>query len=319
MVAIHYGAFDLDHGVGPHADAACGRTCSPRRWPAGVRRPGQPVGSAGAAITHFRDDTEDVAKFVDGMVDVSGGVVFTVFAGIVLGMADARAAAVLLLPLVGVAVATRTLDNRIKVYRAADRAATAEVTGLVGDVMAAATTVKVNDATEPLLARLQVLVDGAPPDGGPRPGARRERCRRSARVPPTSGFGLVLLVSAPGDRLGHVRRRRSGAVHGLPRLASRSCRGWSGACSPAASRPAWRSTGCGSWSPTSDVAEHGQAADRSRSERVDMRERPDRRARRSACRCERLDVVAASAALHDGGAGVRDVVVHRSTRGSSSS
>ncbi|RAG31469.1 ABC transporter ATP-binding protein, partial [Burkholderia multivorans] len=70
----------------------------------------------------------------------SGGIVFTVFAGIALGAADARAAAVLLLPLVGVAIATRTLDNRIKGYRAADRAATAEVTGLVGDVMAAATT-----------------------------------------------------------------------------------------------------------------------------------------------------------------------------------
>ena len=65
----------------------------------------------------------------------------------------------LLLPLVGVAVATRTLDHRIKVYRAADRAATAEVTGLVGDVMAASTTIKVNDATDALLDRLKVLVE----------------------------------------------------------------------------------------------------------------------------------------------------------------
>ena len=119
------------------------------------------------------------------LVDVSGGVVFTVFAGIVLGMADARAAAVLLLPLVGVAIATRTLDNRIKVYRAADREATAEVTGLVGDVMAAATTVKVNDAVD-AAARTgcKVLVEARRADGGPRPGARRVRagvqpgCRR---------------------------------------------------------------------------------------------------------------------------------------------
>ena len=44
---------------------------------------GQPVGAAGEAITHFRDDAEDVAMLVDGMVDVSGGVVFTVLAGIV--------------------------------------------------------------------------------------------------------------------------------------------------------------------------------------------------------------------------------------------
>ena len=52
---------------------------------------GQPVGSAGEAMTHFRDDTEDVAELIDGMVDVSGGVVFTVIAGFVLGLADARA------------------------------------------------------------------------------------------------------------------------------------------------------------------------------------------------------------------------------------
>ena len=47
---------------------------------------GQPVGSAGEALTHFRDDTEDVAMLVDGMVDVSGGLVFTVVAGFVLGI-----------------------------------------------------------------------------------------------------------------------------------------------------------------------------------------------------------------------------------------
>ncbi|MFM2073557.1 MAG: hypothetical protein RLZZ623_3821 [Actinomycetota bacterium] len=120
---------------------------------------GQPVGSAGEAITHFRDDTEDVTMFIDGVVDVSAGLVFTLLAGFVLGSADARATAVLLLPLTAVAVATRALDQRIKRYRVADRAATAAVSGLVGDVMAAATTVKANDAVEPTIARLRTLVD----------------------------------------------------------------------------------------------------------------------------------------------------------------
>jgi ATP-binding cassette subfamily B protein len=156
---------------------------------------GQPVGSAGEAITHFRDDTEDVAMFVDGVVDVSGGVVFTVLAGFVLGAADARAAAVLLLPLIGVAVATRTLDTRIKRYRTADRAATSAVTGLVGDVMAAATTVKVNDAAGPMLARLQRLVDDR------RKTAVRDRIldegvQAFSQGAADIGLGLVLLVSA---------------------------------------------------------------------------------------------------------------------------
>ena len=49
---------------------------------------GQPVGSAGEAITHFRDDVEDVTMFIDGFVDISAGVVFTVLAGLVLGSVD---------------------------------------------------------------------------------------------------------------------------------------------------------------------------------------------------------------------------------------
>jgi ATP-binding cassette subfamily B protein len=156
---------------------------------------GQPVGAAGEAITHFRDDTEDVAMLVDGIVDVSGGVAFTVAAGLILGQADVTGAAVLLFPLLGVALATRALDGRIKAYRAADRTATGAVTGLVGDVMAAATTIKVNDATDPVVERLRTLVD------------QRRRTAVRDRVLDESvqvfsqgaadlGLGLVLLVSA---------------------------------------------------------------------------------------------------------------------------
>ena len=156
---------------------------------------GQPVGSAGEAITHFRDDVEDVTMFIDGFVDISAGVVFTVLAGLVLGSVDSRAALVLLVPLIGVALATRTLDARIKRYRAADRLAAEAVSGLIGDVMAAATTVKVNDAIEPTIARLSKLVD-----------ARRRTAVRD-RVLDESvwafsqgaadvGLGLVLLTAA---------------------------------------------------------------------------------------------------------------------------
>lgn len=156
---------------------------------------GQPVGSAGAAITHFRDDTEDAVDFVDGLVDVSGGIVFTVLAGFALGLADARAAAVLVLPLVGVAITTRALDGKIKRFRAADREATEKVTGLLGDVMAAATTIKVNDATDSMLKRLAVLVERR------RHTAVRDRVLDDGVMAFSQGaadigLGLVLLVSA---------------------------------------------------------------------------------------------------------------------------
>lgn len=156
---------------------------------------GQPVGSAGEAVTHFRDDAEDVARFVDGLVDVSAGLVFTILAGMVLGFTNLTGAAVLVLPLVTVGVATKLLDSRIKRYRMADREATAAVTGLVGDVMAAATTVKVNDATEPLLARLRTLVERR------RHTAVRDRvleeCLEAfSRGAADVGLGLVLVVGA---------------------------------------------------------------------------------------------------------------------------
>jgi ATP-binding cassette subfamily B protein len=129
------------------------------------------------------------------MVDISGGVVFTVIAGFVLGTADATAAAVLVIPLLGVGLATRVLDTRIKEYRAADRLATEHVTGLLGDVMAAATTVKVNDAAEPMLRRLGVLVERR------RHTAVRDRVLEEGVMAFSQGaadigLGLVLLVSA---------------------------------------------------------------------------------------------------------------------------
>jgi ATP-binding cassette subfamily B protein len=194
MIAIHYGAL-IWTAAWVHMQTLLRANLLAAQMASGGPEAGRPIASAGAAITHFRDDTEDVANFVDGMIDVSGGLVFTVFAGIALGAADARAAAVLLLPLVGVAVATRTLDNRIKVYRAADREATEEVTGLVGDVMAAATTVKVNNAVDPLLARLKTLVDERR-ETAVRDRVLDESVQAFSQGAADVGLGLVLLVSA---------------------------------------------------------------------------------------------------------------------------
>ncbi len=194
MVSIHHGAL-IWTKAWIHMQTLLRANMLAAQMASGGVHAGQPIGSAGSAITHFRDDTEDVANLVDGMVDISGGVVFTVIAGFVLGAADARAAAVLVIPLLGVGIATRVLDTRIKEYRAADRRATEGVTGLLGDVMAAATTVKVNDATEPMLRRLAVLVERR------RVTAVRDRVLEEgvqafSQGAADIGLGLVLLVSA---------------------------------------------------------------------------------------------------------------------------
>ena len=194
MVAIHHGALIWTR-VWLHMQTLLRANMLSAQMASGGIHAGQPVGSAGSAVTHFRDDTEDVANLVDGIVDISGGLVFTVIAGFVLGAADANAAAVLVLPLFAVALVTRVLDTRIKEFRAADREATEHVTGLLGDIMAAATTVKVNAAAEPMLARLRVLVDRR------RHTAVRDRVLDEGVMAFSQGaadvgLGLVLLVSA---------------------------------------------------------------------------------------------------------------------------
>jgi len=156
---------------------------------------GQPVGSAGEAVTHFRDDAEDVAKLVDGLVDVSAGIAFTCVAAIVLGSANLAGALVLIGPLVMIAIATKSMDARIKRYRAADREATAAVTGFVGDVMAAATTVKVNHAAPAALERLRGLV-AVRRTTAVRDRVLEEGVQALSRGAADAGLGLVLLVGA---------------------------------------------------------------------------------------------------------------------------
>ncbi len=156
---------------------------------------GRPVGSAGQSMTRFRDDTEDVIQFIDGWVDVSGAFLFAVIALWVMATIDATATAVVLIPMAAAAVVTKMLDTRIKYYRAADRAATGAVTGLVGDVMAGATTVKVNDAIDHVLARLRELVDIR------RRTATRDRILDDTLQSVTTGsgdvaMGLVLITAA---------------------------------------------------------------------------------------------------------------------------
>ncbi len=194
MATIHWGALVWTR-VWVHMQSFLRANLLTAQLASGGPEAGQPVGSAGEAITHFRDDVDDVTQFVDGMVDISAGIIFTALAGFVLGSIDSGAAAILILPLTAIAVATRALDTRIKRYRTADREAAGEVSGFVGDVMAAATTVKVNDATAPALDHLHRLVEAR------RHTAVRDRVlddgvQAFGQGAADVGLGLVLLVSA---------------------------------------------------------------------------------------------------------------------------
>ena len=194
MTTIHIGAITWTQAW-VHMQSLVRANMLAAQMASGGLEAGQPVGSAGEALTHFRDDTDDVTQFIDGLVDVSAGIVFTVLAGFVLGSANGGAAAVLVIPLAGVALATRTLDQRIKRYRSADRLATAAVSGLVGDLMASATTIKVNNAVEPSIATLRSLVDKRR-ETAVRDRVLDEGVQSFSQGAADVGLGLVLLVSA---------------------------------------------------------------------------------------------------------------------------
>ena len=194
MATIHWGALVWTR-VWVHMQSFLRANLLAAQLASGGDEAGRPVGSAGEALTHFRDDVEDVTMFVDGLVDISAGILFTALAAFVLGAVDMGAAAVLLVPMLAIALATRALDTRIKRYRAADRAAAGAVSGFVGDVMAAANTVRVNDATEPTLRHLGRLVEAR------RHTAVRDRVlddgvQAFGQGAADVGLGLVLLVLA---------------------------------------------------------------------------------------------------------------------------
>ena len=194
LVVLHYGAVQFTRSWYLMKSQMQGNMLIGQVSSGGVDA-GQPVGSAGQSVTRFRDDTEDVALFIDGWLDVSGAFVFAVIALWVMASIDATATAVVLIPMAAVAIVTKMLDTRIKYYRRADREATAAVTGLVGDVMAGATSIKVNDAVGPVLGRLRRLVDVR------RHTATRDRVFDDALQSVTTGsgdvaMGLVLITAA---------------------------------------------------------------------------------------------------------------------------
>ena len=77
MTTIHFGALVWTQAW-VHIQTLLRANMLAAQMASGGPEAGQPVGSAGEAITHFRDDAEDVAMFVDGILDVSAGLVFTV-------------------------------------------------------------------------------------------------------------------------------------------------------------------------------------------------------------------------------------------------
>lgn len=167
--------------------------------PAAGRLPSSP----GEAVSRFRDDVRDVVTVADVWLDISGAVLSTAVALVILGSVDAGLAAVVVVPVVAALAFARWLGPRLKAWRSASRQATAEVTGYLGDLFGAMLAVKAAGAEAAASRRFTALNDVR------RRAARRDQVGTAlvqslSGVTGELGVGLVLLLAAPALRRGEL-------------------------------------------------------------------------------------------------------------------
>lgn len=116
-------------------------------------------GSPGEAVSRFRDDTEDIALVLDVWLDVVGTAVGATLAVAVLAAIDVRLALTVALPALVVMTLAHAFGPVLRRWRRAARAATARVTGFVGDTFGAVASVKAAGAEAAVARRFAALGD----------------------------------------------------------------------------------------------------------------------------------------------------------------
>jgi ABC-type multidrug transport system fused ATPase/permease subunit len=117
---------------------------------------GRPV-APGDALSTFRDDIDHVEDFVVGISELAASGLFALVSLGVLFSVNPTLTLLVFLPLVVIVSVVRSLDTRIRRYRAAGRRATAAVTGLIGETFGAVQAVKVAGAEDALVQQLETV------------------------------------------------------------------------------------------------------------------------------------------------------------------
>ncbi len=116
-----------------------------------------PTESGSEAVTRFRDDVGDVAEYLDGWFDVTGILLYTIIALVIMFRVDPVITMVVSVPVLGMVLVSNLTSPRLRRYRRAHREATSRVTGFIGEVFGAAQAVKVSSAEKPVLDRFREL------------------------------------------------------------------------------------------------------------------------------------------------------------------
>ncbi|MGZ6391140.1 MAG: ATP-binding cassette domain-containing protein, partial [Ktedonobacterales bacterium] len=154
-------------------------------------------------ISRFRDDAYQAEDAVDWSDEIVSQGLFALVAFLVLLHIDVRMTLVTVLPLVVVVVIARRASTTLGRYREASSQATSQVTGAIGDIVAAAQTLQAAGAEERTVARFRRLSE------------QRRRAMLTDRVVTQAvdaitgntvsiGTGLIMLLAAGSIRDGSM-------------------------------------------------------------------------------------------------------------------
>ena len=113
--------------------------------------------SPGEAITRFREDTDDIAGYIENWVDAGGLFGYAIVAFIVMLRIDPQITLIISIPLLSTVLLTQLLTPKIRAFRRARRKATDGVTDFIGEMFTAVQAVKIAGKEEPVLKQFSNL------------------------------------------------------------------------------------------------------------------------------------------------------------------
>jgi len=115
--------------------------------------------SPGEAISRFRDDADGITETMITLNDFIASTVFAVIAFVIMARINLLVTIGVFLPLSVVVLVANLATRRIEIYRKANREATGQVTGFLGEVFGAVQAVQVAGADEAVDAHFRSLND----------------------------------------------------------------------------------------------------------------------------------------------------------------
>lgn len=125
---------------------------------ANLRPAGTPT-NVGEMISTLRDDVHNIHEVIGWLPDALAGLLFAVGGIIILLKVDARITLLVFVPIVIVIIIAHAVRTRLERLRTQSRAATARVTGSIGEIFGAVQAIQVAGAETRMVAQLRRLGD----------------------------------------------------------------------------------------------------------------------------------------------------------------